>query len=136
MILPLLTYSCPVQSTYTKSQLDKFSSLERRANAIINDISALPSINNQLKRECLIMVKKCVNNEFNCDVFNNYFSLINHEKNTRNNLFSIKLPRVKLEVTRRGFFFSGGSMYNNLPLAFRKIVSTNDFKNSISEYFN
>ena len=121
MIIPLLTYSCPVQTTYTVTQLARFSSLERRAKTMIPGRERLPEIHNQLKRECVLMVKKCLNKEFHCDTFNSYFQTFDHGKNTRNNLYSIKLPRVKLEIARRGFYFTGGNLYNNLPLHLRKI---------------
>ena len=66
MIIPLLTYRCPVQTTYTDTQLVKFYlSLERRAKYMIPFRNRLPRIHDQLKRECVVMVKKCVNKEFN-----------------------------------------------------------------------
>ena len=40
MIIPLLTYSCPIQSTFTKTQLDNFSSIDRLAKAMLpNEMS-------------------------------------------------------------------------------------------------
>ena len=65
------------------------------------------------------MVKKCLNKEFSCEIFNGYFETFNHAKNTRNNFYSIKLPGAKLEIARRGFYFAGGVLYNNLPLDIR-----------------
>ena len=136
MIIPLLTYSCPVQTTYTDTQLAKFLSLERRAKSIIPFRNRLRGTHDQLKRECAVMVNKCVNKEFNCDIFNSNFEAVEHEINTRNNLYGIKLPRVKLEVARRGFYFAGGNLYNSLPLAIRKVDRTLIFKERVSRNFN
>ena len=35
MIIPLLTYSFPIESTFTKTQLDSFSTIDRRAKAML-----------------------------------------------------------------------------------------------------
>ena len=72
------------------------------------------SIHNYLKRECVNMVKKRLNREFACDIFDNYFEIIDHLMITRNNKHYIRLPSVKLEVARRGFYFTRGTLYNSL----------------------
>ena len=56
------------------------------------------------------MVKKCLNKEVAFDIFDNYFEMIDHSMNTRNNKHCIRLPPVKLEVARRGFCFTGGTL--------------------------
>ena len=57
------------------------------------------------------------------------------EMNTRNNKHCIRLPPVKREVARRGFCFTGGTLYNSLPTDVRKIDSVNIFKKKFSEFF-
>ena len=74
------------------------------------------------------MVKKCLNKEFASDIFDNYFGMIDHSMNTRNNKHCIKLSPGKLEVAQCGFFFTGGTLYNSLPIDIRKIDSVNIFK--------
>ena len=59
------------------------------------------------------MVKKCLNKEVAFDIFDNYFEMIDHSMNTRNNKHCIRLPSVKLEVAMRGFCFTGGILYNS-----------------------
>ena len=65
--------------------------------------------------------------------------MIDRSMNTRNNKHCITLPPVKLEVARRGFFFTGGTLYNSLPIGIRKIDSVNIFKkkflNSLNNIF-
>ena len=41
-------------------------------------------------------------------------------KTTRNNRYLLRLPKVKLELARNGFFYSGAKIYNKLPLELRK----------------
>ena len=48
-IIPLLIYSCPIQSTFTKAQLYSFSSIDRRAKAMLPNESQPTNIHNYLK---------------------------------------------------------------------------------------
>jgi hypothetical protein len=36
--------------------------------------------------------------------------MVNHEKETRNNSISIKLPRIKLELAKQSFYFGGAKL--------------------------
>ena len=81
------------------------------------------------------MVKKCLNKEFASDIFDNYFEMIDHSMNIRNNKHCVGLPPVKLQVARRGFYFTGGTLCNSLPVEIRKIDSVNIFKKKVSEFF-
>ena len=77
------------------------------------------------------MVKKCLNKEFSCEIFNGYFETFNHAKNTRNNFYSIKLRGAKLEIVRHGFYFAEGALYNNLPLDIRMTDNVQSFNCNI-----
>ena len=81
------------------------------------------------------MVKKCLNKEFASHIFDNYFEMIDHSINTRNNKHCSRLPPAKLEVARRGFYFTLSTLYNSLPIDIRKTDSVNIFKKHISEFF-
>ena len=50
-----------------------------------------------------------------CKNFEIYFEVIESKTNTRNNGTLIRLPRGKLEVTCKSFFYQGGYQYNTLP---------------------
>ena len=52
---------------------------------MLRNESQSTSIHNYLKREFYNMVKKCLNKEFASDIFDNYFKMIDHSMNTRNN---------------------------------------------------
>ena len=92
MIIPLLTSSCTLKPPYNNTEKLKYNSLDRRARKIIK-LNA-PSIENLANRERVLLVKSCLCKESN-EEFNNYFKLIEHKYETRNNSKSIKLPHVK-----------------------------------------
>ena len=75
-----------------------------------------------MKHECVCMVKKCLNKEFASDIFDNYFEMIDHSMNTRNNKHCIRLPPVKLEVARRGFYSTGGLFTIAYQLILGKLI--------------
>ena len=117
VVVPIMTYSSTIRIPCNDAQCKNLQSLDRRANVIIK--STVTSIVSCLNRDICMLVKRCLLNEFNLDTFNNCFEIFDHKMNTRNNNHSIRLPRVKLELARQGFFFAGGILYNSLPLELR-----------------
>ena len=73
MILPLLTHCCPMQSAFTKTQLDRFS-FARREKAMLSTAYKYPQL-----------LEKYLTKEFASDIFDNYFEMTDHSMNTRNN---------------------------------------------------
>ena len=71
-----------------------------------------------------------------CRNFENYFEVIESEINTRNNGTLIRLPKVKLEVTRKSFFFQGGYEYNTLSREIRSEKNNINFKEKIRQFYN
>ncbi len=70
----------------------------------INGPSA--SITDQVNRDICLLVKKCVMQKMNSETFNNLFEYQHHQKNTRNNNnYSVKLPRIELEVAKARLLF-------------------------------
>ena len=74
---------------------------------------------------------KCLKNEV-CTPFKNYFTLNKHLAGTRNQGLLLKLPRVKLEFSKRSFFYSGARLFNALPKQKREISETKSFKKALS----
>ena len=56
-----------------------------------------------------------IENKFFC----NYFELREHSHNTKNKIILIRLPKIRTEFGRKGFYFQGGKFYNELPLKLR-----------------
>ena len=69
-----------------------------------------------------------------CSNFIEYFHLKKHLYNTRNNNIQVELPSIKLEFARKGFFFMGAKIYNELPAEIRQEENLNLFKNKIRNY--
>ena len=123
MILPILTY-CPYSTfgnipNYVEN---KVQNIENRAQKIIG--KPLPySMKNFQKRRIATYVHQCLTNNV-CKNFENYFEVIESKINTRNSRTLIRLPKVKLEVTRKLFFFQGRYEYNTLPCEIRSEKKT------------
>ena len=62
-----------------------------------------------------------------CEHFQNYFTLIEHEKETRNNNCTLRLPSIKQEYTRKSFLYMGAKVYNELPLDIRQTEIYKEF---------
>ena len=122
MIVPLLTYRGPVKLSYTKTQQDRFSSLERRAKEVIG--RSVPGILNSVKKEALGIVKRSLENKI-CD---NYLEIHEHGMVTRNNGHLITL-----ELGKQSFKYSGDKLFNDLPL---HICCSDSFDKNLREYFN
>ena len=60
---------------------------------------------------------------YSCEVFQNYFERLNHLHNIRNNNLSLKLPKVRTEFGRKGFYFLGAKAFNDFPLSVRMLCN-------------
>ena len=120
MVVPILTYSSTIKTTYTTTQQRKLKSLERRAK-IITGKSVKP-INTILKDHVCSLVVKCLKKEFCHEVLDDYFNIQNHVHRTRNNEHSIMLPSIKLEFARSSFYYGGAKIFNSLSLDNRKAL--------------
>ena len=102
--------------------------LSRCASLIIKFNDNLPSINGLVNRDICLLVKKCLLKKLNSETFDNYFILQKHNKNTRKNNYSIRLPRVKSELARQNFYFYGGKLHNELPIGIWKLDTISEFQ--------
>ncbi|CAB4026784.1 prostaglandin reductase 1-like, partial [Paramuricea clavata] len=117
MIVPIVTYSGTIKLLYTRTQLEKLGSIEKRAKEIIGSEISIPStyLHKLMKMKACMIVKKCLVNDI-CSNFCGYFQVNNHDKGTRNSAILVKLPKVKLEFNRQAFRFAGAKIYNELPI--------------------
>ena len=136
MVVPFFTYSSTLKVILYETELKKLESLDNRAKNIIKTNKSIPKIISLVKRDQCLVVKKCLLKEFATNTFNEYFTTQQHSKQTRNNQCSVRLPRVKLETARRGFYFAGGSLYNSLPTDIRSMDTSNVFKEALVSHFS
>ena len=108
--------------------------IKNRAQKIIG--KPLPnSMKNFQKRHIARYVHQCLTNNV-CKNFKNCFEVIESKINTRNRGTLIRLPKVKLEVTRKSFFFERGYEYNTLPREIRSEKNHKNFKAKIRKFYN
>ena len=104
IIMPILTYSSKTKTSFNNTQLQKFSSLERRATKVISyELNQQKIINDTNDAQICPLVKNCLKKKFGYEVSDNYFEIVNHRKHTRNNNCSLKLPPIKLEISKQSF---------------------------------
>ena len=86
------------------------------------------------KRRIATYVHQCLTNNV-CKNFENYFEVTESKINTRNSGTLIRLPKVKVEVTRKSFSFQGGYEYNTSFREFRSENNHQNFKGKIRGNF-
>ena len=65
----------------------------------------------------------------------NHFTLREHERQTENNNYSLKLPRIKAEYAIKSFMFMSAKVVNELPLELRKIENYKEFERQLKFNF-
>lgn len=131
MIVPLLTYAGPLKTSFTATQLARLTSLHDRARFLTknNDLKIIP---HEISRQNCLFVKKCIGKETNSFNFDNYFNMIhNKNTNTRNNGNLVRIPVVKLELSRQSFYFGAAIVFNSLPLEIRAKLKTTEFRRAL-----
>ena len=128
MLLPIFTYCSIITASYTRTVEQKIANFEQRAYTIIYSTGKSPSKANKIrevqrKRLC-IQVFNCVNGNV-CNNFKNYFKRMDNQ--TRNKNCLLRLPKIKLEGTKRSFKFIGAKTFNDLPLEVRKAPTLKSF---------
>ena len=124
MIMPIVTYCSLTNFYHQKSRKNIFTSFDYRAQKIIK-CEKVPSINNACEVKTCIFIHKALYGH--CCHFNDYFDLISHGIDTRNNKKVTRIPKIKLQSTKKAFFYNGTITYNKLPLELRKEYDINKF---------
>ena len=66
-----------------------------------------------------------------CDALQSHITTHEHTKTTRNNKCLATLPRINTEYARKGFYYMGAKVYNNLPIDIRTVENKKDFKEKL-----
>ena len=93
------------------------------------EYSALSPEKSNIKRAC-ILVHNILKNDI-CDAFQGHFTTHEHIKTTRNNKCVATLPSIKTEYARRGFYYMGAKLYNELPIDVRTAENKKNFKEKL-----
>ena len=134
LIVSMFNYCSILTLNLTTTQHQRISSFERRANELIFGSSPekIPKIVSLAKLRMCNLVFDCLNGNV-CSNFVNYFELMKNQ--TRNNNKLIRLPAIRLESSRKSFYFNGAKSFNDLPINLREIESRSQFRSKLNEYF-
>ena len=117
---------------------EKIKSFERRAYNIIfqsqnSKRSKFLKVRDLQKKRICVQVFNCLSGNI-CENFANYFDVM--VNNTRNKNKLIRLPRVRLQCSKKSFRFTGAKIYNELPIKIRDASTLNDFNKIYNQLFN
>ena len=109
----LLWYCASEENVHSSPQVDKSNALHERACIIIshNVRRTIRSPESTNKTKALTIVRKCIEGSI-CDNFRNYFEIMNHNRNTRNQGIALSLPRLKLSILLILAFYPINYFYN------------------------
>ena len=130
--MPLLTYSSIINFKLTKTQSDKLLLLEHRASRIIG--KKVKGIECIIKKSAINMVYMVFVNDNVCENINDYLAINYHAKNTRNGNKLLKLPRVKLDFSKRLVKYTGAILYNDFLLNIRACENDQNFRKLFNYY--
>ena len=80
------------------------------------------------------MVYKVLMNDNVCEIFNDYFAINYHAKNTSKRNKLLNLLRVKLKFAKQSFKYMGVILYNDLPLNIRAFENDQNFRKLFKDY--
>ena len=113
MIMPVFGYCGSLSFGWSSTYKKRIESLERRSLDVIRSTRVasvslrVPSIEADVKkRSCNLVFDTLQGNV--CDAMKDYFVINAHGKNTRNDQHLVKLPQVKTEFGRKGFYYLAG----------------------------
>ncbi len=136
MIVPIVTYCGILNLKLTTGQSKKLSALHERALRIIGvkskECNVLSPQKSNVKRAC-VLVHDILNNDV-CDALKNHFLTHAHTKTTRNNKCLATLPSIKTEYARKGFYYMGAKLYNDLPKDLRTAGTKRNFKEKLDVF--
>ena len=127
MVLPVLDYCDIVFNECGQGNQDELELLQRRASRIVYRNSGLlftddiidklgwETLHQRRENHVLKAVQKCIDNEVPI-YMSDYFKIKQkdiHDCNTRH-CGDLVLDKVKLECTKRAFFYKGAKIYNNV----------------------
>jgi len=82
----------------------------------------------------LIFTIKCIKGNAP-DLFDNYFTYVRHNYNTRQNVFNVTVPKVDTEAAKKALYYSGAVSFNNMSRSLKEINSLLLFKSNLKDMF-
>ena len=137
MLIPLFTYCSIISSTYTETLNQRVSSFQQKAHEVIfkrkSNFPNNASIRSIQRKRLSTQVFNCVHgNAYNN--YNNYFTIMSNKTRNCNNL--LRLPKIRLEATKKSFYFNGATVFNELPKEVRCASTITEFVKLYNKVFN
>ena len=102
MILPILTYIVALLKrplmTRRLLNMNRWKDVPQR---LLNRKLLQRLIESQI----FSVVQLCLHKKLGHEIFDSYFEVLNHSKNTRNSNLSLRLSAVKLEIAKQDFSY-------------------------------
>ena len=132
MIVPVVT-DRGILNLKLSGESEKLAALHERAMLIIGrnskECSVISPERVNIKRAC-ILVHKIINDSI-CVALQGHFERHAH-KTTRNNNYSVFLPKITTEYARQGFFYMGAKLYSDLPTSVRTAENRKNFMEKLN----
>ena len=132
VIQPSLTFNSLANLALSNTQRDKIKSLDRRASVVLNNSSKINTLDS-IYKQAVKVVKKCMDGNI-CENYQTYFELNSHGVATRNGGSFLKIPKVKLEFAKKGFYFQGVKLFNSLPIEVRLAQTLSEFQTKLKDH--
>ena len=134
IILPALDYCNVVWQGCGQRNIDSLGKLQRRAARLIHPKSGIETnalliklkliaLEYRRRAHIVIFVKKCLLGIVPPYMLNYFQINKSRSRYTTRNYMDISLPRIRLEIAKPSFFYTGALEYNNLPQAIKAIDS-------------
>ena len=138
--MPVFGYCGSLSLGWSSAFKKRIENLERRSLDVIRSTRVasvslrVPSIKAGVKKGSCNLVFNILQDNV-CDAMKDYFVINNYGRNTRNGQHLVKIPQVKTEIGRKGFYSLAGKEFNDLPLSARKIESRLLFRRFLGNHF-
>ena len=134
LILPALSYCGILSLKLSPSQVSKINKFHDCTQKIVFKKMQVYLASPHLWWQIRNGLKKTLLGKL-CNAFLNYFTTHQHEQNTRNNCFSIKLHSIKKEYACKRYYFMATKIYNDLTLDIRKTDHFKNFEKLLNKYY-
>ena len=133
LIVPIITY-CSLKNFFCQPYSAKLLELLgiRARNIIKYKVHKFLTIQQLHHKILSSTVHKALNGELPCYDYN-YFDVISHQIPTRNNKYLLRVLKIKLQSTRKTFYFDGAIKYYKLPLQLRSISERKTFFKKLND---
>ena len=117
---------------------NRYQALQNCAHKIIYGKSITdnqwPTVKQLCSEQVATQVYQVIHNK-GPDIFNDYFEVFNHDKNTRGDQKGLGLPKVKSENGRKTYCFQGALLFNTIPKEIIPEDNITMFKHRIGNFF-